>query len=152
MAPLQRFLFWASLITFLYAILMLFPSFRSQGGVSTTSQKGLDKSLSMTESQCAKAFPGLTDKLNRMAQRDLFDVEKIMSHVDGHAQGRITDGKVELSCASYIEIHALLLCVMAFCPFPLIVLKILSSVLIIPSASSPETFHVVLISIKIKPI
>ena len=67
---------------------------------ATANDEGSHEFFSMSEPQCSTAFPGLFDELDKTAQRDVFYVEKEYSHIDGHAQGRITDGKVGSSVSA----------------------------------------------------
>ena len=106
MGLLRKFLSWPLFLSAaLYALFVLFPGLGGIPGESAHSgREELDlreqqhEYLSLDESQCAAAFLGLFEELDRTAQRGRFEVEKSFSHIDGHAQGRIAGGKVELLC------------------------------------------------------
>lgn len=51
-------------------------------------------SLSLTERQCASAFPELNKEIDRALSQGPFDLNKVADDYSGSVQGRIKNGKV----------------------------------------------------------
>lgn len=65
------------------------------------------QSLSLTEDQCAAAFPGLTKEIDDAVARGPFPLMRQPDHHTGLVQGRIKNGKVlfdhRIHLGSYID-------------------------------------------------
>ena len=55
---------------------------------------GVFRDLSLTSAQCLQAFPDLGKEIQASSERGPFELERLPSHINGHVQARITDGKV----------------------------------------------------------